>query len=160
MTNVFYQLSLKKALRFSPIFIFRFCRDNFVKLLKIRTVNLFLLPANSALRMFAVKSEKNLQSNIMVLYRSHHNTIIFQIMKCVPSLQETDADLHHEFFHTQLSPNKIKRTPIFLMYHSLTASHMQKIFCLHQDTSFYEIHFSVLNDYNYFGLNIALKSTL
>ena len=60
MTNVFYQLSLKKALRFSPIFIFRFCRDNFVKLLKIRTVNLFLLPANSALRMFAVKSEKNL----------------------------------------------------------------------------------------------------
>ena len=56
----FYQLSLKKALRFSPIFIFRFCRDNFVKLLKIRTVNLFLLPANSALRMFAVKSEKNL----------------------------------------------------------------------------------------------------
>ena len=56
----FYQLSLKKALRSSPIFIFRFCRDNFVKLLKIRTVNLFLLPANSALRMFAVKSEKNL----------------------------------------------------------------------------------------------------
>ena len=105
----FYQLSLKKALRFSPIFIFRFCRDNFVKLLKIRTVNLFLLPANSAFRMFAVKSEKNLQSNMMVLYRYHPNTIIFQTMKCVPSKKQILICI---WFHTQLSPNKIKRTPI------------------------------------------------
>ena len=50
----------KKRYDFPQFSFFRFCRDNFVKLLKIRTVNLFLLPANSALRMFAVKSEKNL----------------------------------------------------------------------------------------------------
>ena len=31
---VFYHLSMKKALRFSQYFIFRFCRDNSIKLLK------------------------------------------------------------------------------------------------------------------------------
>ena len=106
----FYQLSLKKALRFSPIFIFRFCRDNFVKLLKIRTVNLYLLPANSALRMFAVKREK-ICSQIWWCYIDLIPIRLFfkQWNVFLPSKKQILICI---WFHTQLSPNKIKRTPI------------------------------------------------
>ena len=43
-------------------------------------------------------------------------------------------------------PNEIKRTTIFLMFRSLTASHMKREFCVTLRYFHIRIHFSVLND--------------
>ena len=49
---------------------------------------------------------KKTPSQIWWCYISHPNTITFGTIKCVPSLQEKDADLQDRFFHTQLSPKE------------------------------------------------------
>lgn len=65
----------------------------------------FLLPGNSALKIFAVKDEK-ISSQIWWCYSFHPNKFIFGTIKCLPSLQEKDADLQDRFVETQLSPKR------------------------------------------------------
>ena len=126
---VFYHLSMKKASRFSKYFIFRFCHDNSIKLLKIITGNLFLLPANSALDIFAVKSEKKKHP---VKYDDAIYLIPIRLL-----LEKWNVFLPYkkrmlickiDLFTRSWVPKKIKRTPIFLI-HSLSASHMKRKFC-------------------------------
>ena len=103
---VFLSSFHEKSVTIFSIFHLPLLSWQFHKVAKIITGNLFLLPANSAFDIFAVKSEKKTPSQIWWCYISHPNTITFREMKCVPSLQEKDADLQDRFVHSQLSPKE------------------------------------------------------
>ena len=103
---VFYHLSMKKALRFSQYFIFRFCRDNSIKLLKSNNGELISSSRQFCTWHICSQKKKKTPSQIWWCYTSHPNTITFREMKCVSSLQEKDADLQDRFVHSQLSPKE------------------------------------------------------
>ena len=97
---------MKKALRFSQYFIFRFCRDNSIKLLKNN--NGELISSSRQFCTWHICSQKWKKKH-PVKYddaKSHPNTITFREMKCVSSLQEKDADLQDRIVHSQLSPKE------------------------------------------------------
>ena len=108
MTNVFFnQLSLKKALRFSPIFIFRFCRDKVAK-----NKNCELIPSSRQFCTWCLQSKvKKISSQIWWCYIDLIPIRLFfkQWNVFLPSKKQILICI---WFHTQLSPNKIKRTPI------------------------------------------------